>query len=265
LETEAQQRRGLHIEFRTLRAETELVPALRRITQECRARSLKPVIHLETHGSPAGLGLDTASIVPWAELVGPLRDLNRTTSFNLLITLAVCHGAHLVSVLDANEASPLLALIGPDEIIFESAVHAGYATFYRTLCRTLDLEAAFDDLRSADPTLPEAWQLYDAKWYFSVVYGYYMEKHLGPGGLRELERAIVSKARRKSAPETQVNLRPSVRHALRQDKSAYFDVLRRHFFMLEEFPDIEGRFAVTEAECQEVFEHWKSSTGRGVA
>src|SRR5207245_7554526 len=60
-----------------------LVPALWQVFEESRRRDLSPIIHIETHGSKRGLGLDPDHAVLWSALVPPLRAINELAKMSL--------------------------------------------------------------------------------------------------------------------------------------------------------------------------------------
>ena len=254
--------RGLLSRLVRVPTNSALVPALQVVLAECREHALRPILHLETHGSREGLGNNATSPVTWATIVPVLRDLNRCSKFNLVVTLAACHGASLVAVLDVNEPAPLLGLIGPACQILPSTIEAGFSAFYRVLIQTLDLDAAFASLQACDALLPEAWHFYSAEWYFELAYGYFIEHHLGSGGLGELERFVVKGARRRHRREGRLTkgLRGAVRNRIRGDQSTLFEEAKARFFMLGEFPDHACRFPVTEAGCRRAFDRWRAAT-----
>jgi hypothetical protein len=82
---------------------------LRHIGFDTRATGRAPIVHLEAHGAPGGVGLSTTSeeIVFWSDLKAPLAQINVTCRLNLLVVVAACGGAGLLAVLQAHERAPV--------------------------------------------------------------------------------------------------------------------------------------------------------------
>jgi len=216
---------GLDVTYRQLHCNADLIPALHEIWEACEARRLRPVLHLDTHGSAEGLGRRSEVVVRWEHLVPSLRRINTASGFNLLVGVSACYGANLVQALDVLEPCPVLALVGPHEMVGEDALLRGYSAFYRTLFSELDLDSAIDSLALAEGWFPAAWQRYDARWYFAVTYGMFLRSEA-----QALPPAITP-----------------------QQRGAYFEECKRRFFMFDDLPGNRDRFVLTEAECLALF------------
>ena len=49
----------IHTAYLTVSSTDRLIPELWAVSAECKRRRLSPIIHIETHGTKAGIGLDT--------------------------------------------------------------------------------------------------------------------------------------------------------------------------------------------------------------
>src|SRR6266853_1988798 len=179
---------GIHTAYVPVSSTDRLIPDLWAVSAECKSGGLSPIIHIETHGTKAGAGLDTNHLVPWNALVPPLRAINETSEMNLVVTLAACYGMGMVRGLTPLEPSPMWGLFGPTELVNESEVEKGYQLFFETLLNTLDLNAAVSALKTSGVWLPEAWYFRSAEFFFAMVYGHFLEAYRRPGERAEAER-----------------------------------------------------------------------------
>ena len=225
-----------------------LIPDLWAVSSECKRRGLAPIVHIETHGTKAGLGLDTNCVVSWDALVPPLRAINEASEMNLVVTLAACHGMAMVRGLTPLEPSPVWGLFGPNEQIHESEVEKGYRLFYETLLDTLDLNAAVGALQSSGVWVPDDWYFRSAEFFFAMVYGHFLDAYRRPGEREDAVRRLVKKLRRRARKTPGHKVRKDARRRIRvglADEEKHFQRYRRRFFMLDRFPQNAGRFLVT--------------------
>jgi len=230
---------------------TSFVPSLWQVHKECEERHLSPFIHFETHGTSTGLGLDPTTMISWEELVPPLRAINTVSRMNLVVTLAACHGLSFVRALTPLEASPVWAMLGPNEQVFQSEIEKGFATFYGVLLDTLNLSAALTALR-AEVLQPEAWLLRSAEFFFSVVFGHFLEDAARPGDRQARERKLVKKLQRRARKDPNLRLPLDIRRRVRDDiadDESHFQRYKKRFLMLNDFPENEKRFPLTRDDC----------------
>ncbi len=253
---------GIHTTYISVSSTDRLVPDLWGVSAECKRRGLSPIVHIETHGTKAGLGLDTNCIVSWDALVPPLRAINETSEMNLVVTLAACHGMAMVRGLTPLEPAPVWGLFGPNEQIHELEVEKGYRLFYETLLDTLDLNAAVGALQSGGVWVPDAWYFRSAEFFFAMVYGHFLDAHRRPGDRAEAVRRLVKKLRRGARRTPGHRLPKDTRRRIQvglADEEKHFQRYRRRFFMLDRFPQNAGRFLVTRETCLEWWEKQRAA------
>lgn len=231
------------LEFHDVRTATDFLSALEVIAEHCRRTGSGPLLHLETHATVDGIGINNAEFIPWGSLKEPLTELNRLSRMNLLVTLAACHGFNLVKALRPGDESPVWALFGPIEQVLPSDIRQGFQSFYRSLLEEPDLNAAIHALKEADRSYPEAWLFENAELFFAKTYGSYLDEHIGPETLLEREEGIVRSLCERGVLDTPA-LRQSIR-AMYADQYAIFEVFKRRFLMLGRFPENESRFSIT--------------------
>ncbi len=251
----------IHTAYVSVSSADRFIPDLWAVAAECKSHRLSPIIHVETHGTKAGLGLDTNSLVPWEALVPPLRAINETSEMNLVVTLAACHGMALVRGLTPLEPSPVWGLFGPNEQIHDVEVQKGYRLFYATLLDTLDLNAAVAALQTG-VWLPDVWNFRSAEFFFAMVYGHFLDAHRRPGERVEAERRLVKKLRRRVRKNPGHHVPSDVRRRIRvglADEEKHFQRSRQRFFMLDRFPKNADRFLVTRETCLEWWEKQRAA------
>src|SRR5690606_526221 len=162
----------------------------------------------------------------------------------LLVTMAACHGASLVSIFSGSQRMPVWALLGPTEITFPSDVARGFQAFYTTILKTFNMRLALDNLRNADWTSPENWYFQPAELLLAVAYGMHATRFEGPGGSRAAERTILKRAKRadRRSGRRRPGLRQHIRRWLAQPEDPFFGDLKRRYFMMDVFPENESRF-----------------------
>lgn len=146
---------GLEVSYVWVQDRAALEALIVRLTSEADERRW-PIIHIEAHGNEHVLGLADCNVF-WQELGALMAPLNRATRFNLIVTLAACHGAFFAKALDPFKPAPFLHLVSPAERIYPDEVEECFRAFYWHLLSqgppepggVLDLSAAFAALRAA--------------------------------------------------------------------------------------------------------------------
>lgn len=235
----------VHVNFRQSPTRVEFATALHEIAESAESEFRWPVIHLETHGSPAGVELGSGEFVTWRELREPITRINRATRLNLVVTLAACSGAEMIRVLSHLDAAPFLYVSGPrgrrkaDDLLLD------FSAFYSEFLSSLNMRSAFDLLNGTDH--PEGWTypVLSAEFFFRAVFREYLGVDCTEEELIDRENEIVAKIARREGPNLArlPVVRDSVRSLLR-DHTSHFNRLRRRFFMIDQFPENDGRFAV---------------------
>ena len=85
----------IHHEFHTVRDRIGLFLLLNQLRDRARDQHLRPIIHIDAHGSEDKTGvrvLPSGDVVPWADLAGLFRNINRETLNNLVVVMSMCYG-----------------------------------------------------------------------------------------------------------------------------------------------------------------------------
>jgi hypothetical protein len=109
--------------------------------------NMSPVLHIEAHGGPDGLGCpdDNGQIelLSWDELTEPLQELNLATGCNLVFVVAACIGFAGIQALVRGPRAPATAIVGPDGEIEVGHLFEGTKEFYR---RWMDKDPNLTDI-----------------------------------------------------------------------------------------------------------------------
>lgn len=110
----------------------------------------RPMLHIDAHGSSAGVQFANGEMVEWDLVVGRLRELNKRTRMNLVVSLGVCEGAAALLGVKNEWRAPFVALLAPTAPIRSSAVESWVLSLYRGVIRDRPLG---DNLRAADASI----------------------------------------------------------------------------------------------------------------
>lgn len=236
-------RRDIGTSFYSVDSKEELISVLEEISNECGSNGFKPLIHLEIHGllDKSGLALVKDSI-SWEELSYYLRKINKASRWNLNLTMAVCYGNYFLGSLTPIEPSPVSGFIGSFEEIYEGDFVPRYEEFYTTLRDTLSLDQAILAMMNQNRQFVNGFAYIDARRIFSDVYNRYFEEEYTEKALQK--RYLNAKESNGKMPPSRSEFEEFVKLAL-QNRNKYFEIHKRSFFMIDEFPENEGRFPVS--------------------
>lgn len=96
-------------------------------------------LHFETHGSRNGIQLASGEFITWKQFYDCIRPINIKLNNLLLIVMASCYGASLISYLDPMQRAPFLAFVGARRILTEDEVRRSFSAFYHEYTNPLDI------------------------------------------------------------------------------------------------------------------------------
>lgn len=242
----------LHVHLYQPHSLAELDAAMLDIAERLVASGHSPILHFETHGSPAGLQLADGSDVPWELLRPALTRVNEAVGLNLLVVLAACHGLYMCDVLEPVMPAPAWGIVGPMAPKSAGDLREAMSTFYSTLLSLLDVRKALAAMNQSHEVAEWEYDLMPAELMFSRILGYYLTVNLADEAeLSERENRIVAASMRGHSFDIRdsMRIRAEVRQSLR-DPDAAFERFRRLFFMLEQHPGNAARFTLSRQECE---------------
>lgn len=200
------------------------------------------ILHIEAHGAADRSGLAFApsgDVMPWAEFVDLVREVNRQCLNNLVVVMACCHGFHSILDVSIKDLTPFCTLIGPSEVVTAGLIQQEFPKFYRTLFATNDFNAALGGL---DP----AFQVYHAeKLLVNSYLGYLRAACRGRGKQKRIDRLLSElKSRR---PNVDISKSRRQLKALVRPETGDYEGFKRKFLMSDHADNV-GRFPSTLAD-----------------
>jgi hypothetical protein len=237
-------------ELYEVRTAKELIAAFNRVEQLARTHGLRPIIHLEMHGSESGLLLAGGDRLAWSEIAEPLANLNRMTDMNLLVVAALCHGWFMIDILRPTDRAPAYGIVGTANEIASGTLLKRMQRFYEQLLQAPhDLATA---LAAANTEVhgDDRFRMITAELMLCRIYSHYVQEY-ATGDKRE---ARVNELVAALAPSHDFDVRTTM--ALRQqirseldDHAKWFGHYRRKFLWLDVLPANFDRFTLTYGDC----------------
>lgn len=222
---------------------------LTRIESETRIGGRCPIIHIDAHGDRDGVQLPSREFVPWEHLRDVFTAINRATRMNLLVFLAACEGAHLVSLLRPTDRAPVRALIGPTRQVKAGEVERAIVTFYRSLFVDGNARTAWLSMnRVVDPG-ETTFAMYPAEFLLCTIFNHYLRSLCSEEALNARQHTIEQQLRREGIPESVLVARRQHFRTYQRDHRRHFEHTKSHFLFLDEHPELATRFPVSFDEC----------------
>ncbi|WP_225181187.1 hypothetical protein [Pectobacterium aroidearum] len=165
----------------------QLVKTLLQIKSKKIPEGMKPIIHIEGHGSEQSLSLPDGSSISWRELYEILSIINFSLNNELILFIATCYGFHYINTLKVQTSTPTFCLISPSESIEFGAIESGVSIFYRTIFEAKDLDKSIKKLTSHD----SSFYFYNSDQFFiELMIKYFKEGHYGKSSQKRAERLL---------------------------------------------------------------------------
>lgn len=201
----------------------------------------RPIVHLEIHGSADkdGLVLASGELVSWEEMKNVLTEINIASRMNLFVTLAVCHGAYLLTQYHLNERAFCYGILGSFDALKVSDLKIRFNEFYEELFTSFDVVKAYQRLLNANPGVNDDYECISALEMFYKVYrNYILYEVEDPERVKEraLEAASEGGVVLNTQEEREAFQRDFAR-LLHQKKNEYYVVHSTKFLMTDLFPE----------------------------
>ena len=247
----------VEVDFYRIETVDELLGLLLVFTEEYRRERRTPLLHLETHGEQDGIGARGQELA-WRDLAEMLAPLNRLTGVNLVIILAACWGVHGVQMLRPKFGpAAFRGLIAPQRKLYEKEVLKGCLAFYRTVFSRMNGNDALKAMNDAvDPMRETFWHV-SAETAFMLAFQNYLAGDGSPEGADLLADDFATRREARIAAKCGFPVPPEDveqwRHAARtflMNHDARFEMERRKFFYIDEYPENDARFDFALADCR---------------
>ena len=124
----------------------DLASALTRVLEAARSGEI-PLLHLEVHGSKAGIVLASGECLSWSGLAGMLRPINRATGCEFVTVLACCQGIDALFGFETDDMCPCAAIVGCEGDIWSDELLDGYVAFYQTVMNSNSIQTGIAALQ----------------------------------------------------------------------------------------------------------------------
>ena len=216
---------------------------LARIKREFDVSRRIPLLQIETHGDDKGIGPNRDDGLTWPKLMDALTPLNVATGVWLPVVLSACHGIWGIRMAQPIARSPFFALLGPNRQVQPGEIVRGMRAFYRCLLEDKDGPRAMQMMNNIVDPDKTTFAIFNCEQLFRYVWEDYFasatdEKWIAARVEENIESA---KAKRPRSESELAELRVYLRNYI-LDHPARFEESRRHFFMIDLYPENDARF-----------------------
>lgn len=237
--------------FNAVRSRAEFRALLRSIAEDAHLHSHKPILHIEAHGSSAGIQVSSGECLTWTDFKAELTTINEVSRLNLLVILAACDGANMVSIIQPVDRAPVRALIGPKRIVYPDEIARASLAFYRTLFDAGEVGAAWRAMNDAVAPGQLTFAAFTAEFTFRYVMHHYLKTLCSEDALAKREDDATASALRDGTIENVEHFRQWFRSYLR-DHQGHFERTKQHFFFCDLYPENVTRFDIAFEDCLEI-------------
>lgn len=219
-----------------------LLARIERIHQDYLTTRRVPIIQIDTHGDAEGIGLGEDGLT-WKQLLKAFTPLNQSTGVKLSVFLSACKGMWGIEMAQAMDRAPFFALMGPKRDVYPGEVVRGLRVFYRTILVERDGLRAMDRMNSVVSQDEDVFRIYNCEQLFRNIWEWYLEgKTVEEIMARVFEQKLAERQAKRPMTDAEVTeLRDYVSKYVR-DYRPRFEESRRHFFMVDLYPQNDARF-----------------------
>ena len=136
------QAKGREATYLPVETVAQFTSAIQDVERMSRSLGKRAALHFEIHGNKDGFGLSGGEFVQWARVKQDIINLNFQLKNHLLVSMAVCKGTWLLSIMRATSTSPFKCLVSSQAVIYEHDIERGFPAFYDALFAGDSLEEA---------------------------------------------------------------------------------------------------------------------------
>lgn len=233
----------VEVEYREARTKFEFIQILEEIERDTRENKNFPIIHIECHGSPAGLSCANNEFIEWEELRAILININKASRLNLIVVMAACNGAHLIKVATKLDIAPFWAVIGPDQEVTFDSVEVNFKAFYTEYFDGLSGGKAVYALNQGSTVTNRKYHFFSSLGLFVKAFrAYYNGSCVGKGRKKREEELLTEALQNPAINAKGVPwARKTLKEQIRNVECQYNRYLNK-FFMMDLFSENKERF-----------------------
>mgnify|MGYP003394389138 CR=1 FL=1 len=230
------------VRFHEVETTADLLVALADVRHRAEQFNHHPILHIEAHGSPHGLGLRSGSIA-WLDLLEELTAINAATRLNLLVAMSSCWGADISKLVHPAHPAPFWGAIGPHTSIDAGPLYDSFCAYYRSLLTDFDGAKALDAMRSASLPQSERMAFRPAEIFFRLIFFRFIAEY--SSGERLQARISRLMGFIIEADPSALDNRAEVEAWLAArilEHEVHFERYKATFFMYDRYPENRERF-----------------------
>jgi len=236
--------------FYQVRTKPDFLNVLSRIEQQVERTNKFPIIHLCMHGDQTGIELMNGDCVDWIEMRDALTSINIKCRNNLFLTLAVCGGIYLMTlittVVDGHIGrSPFWGFIGHENNVSQGWSFIAFYEFYKTLSKESDFHLAFKRLNNCHTENQlNHFGFVDSEYVFKKIYTHYKRVNCDSEALKVRAKAIIRNSGngRKLPGMTRNRSLKQIQFEIIEYSKQHIIEMWERFFMVDLYPDNKKRF-----------------------
>jgi len=205
------------------------------ILSDIKEKNVLPIIHLEMHGDINGIQLSSGEVVIWRELAIRLQKINIELKNKLIITLALCHGIHFLSVFYEymNSRTPFAGLITSSDVVKVSEIKYGFPIFYEIIINARNGNEAIKGLNQLILNENRSYSFLSCRWLFKEAFIHYLQLCSAKERSKRTEKIITSI--KKNNPNADITkIRKEIKQYLhKNNQKDFFESTRDVFLMYD--------------------------------
>ena len=222
--------------------------AIQEVERMCRSLGKKAALHFEIHGSADGFTLSGGELVQWARVKQDIINLNFQLKNHLLVSMAVCQGTWLLSIMRATRTSPFHSLVSSQAVIYEPDIERGFPAFYDAMFAGDTLEASTSKLNLVQNG--SHFDLITTEEVFANVFEQYFSKLCNPEAMDLRAKKIRQQLTQLKVTDRELKhkLVQLYKKTVTSEQEPSFEKYRAEFFMHDAYPENMAEFCPTYEE-----------------
>jgi hypothetical protein len=201
------------------RSAKELLDILDEVADQAKTFGLRPMIHIDTHGSRQnGLYVSASGeYVSWDNLSKKFRAINTITGNDLCVVSAACFCFDMIYSADIQQAVPFFMFIAPEKEVTFGFVETTTVKFYEEIFTGGDIIEAYKKYLAPNLTL------FNSEKMLGLSLAKYIRNHcVGKPGKKRQDRlftTVMSKKGAINSPETRKKVRKQIKDMMRPSQN----------------------------------------------
>jgi len=182
----------------------------------------------------------------WPEVMKALTPLNVSTGLRLPVVLASCHGIWGIKMAQPIDRAPFLALLGPNRTVLPGEVVRGMRAFYRGVFEHNDGNRAMRMLNDIVDPDKVTFGIFNCEKLFIAVWNAYLDETSKAGAPEARVERMMARGRADYGPLPPAHdeRARAMMYEYITDHPRHFENSKRHFFMIDLYPENAARFNV---------------------